>query len=72
MHDIHDMNGLTLKVQYLHQKHTQVKQNTTTLTFKAHFQLNFFSCLVLKSFCKKSNLSSIHYNMLARLCKCVI
>ena len=34
--------------------------------FKAPPKIFFLACLI--SFCENSNLSSIHYNMLARLC----
>ena len=34
---------------------------------KVHPQFDFFTSLILNSFCKKSNLPVIHGNMLARL-----
>ena len=40
--------------------------------FKTSITITFFTSLVLESFLEKSNVSSIHYDMLPRLCKCVI
>ena len=44
------------------------QQEKTCRLLKAPPQLNLFASLILNSFCKKSNLPSIHCNLLAHLC----